>query len=808
MLADLRTALRGLRASAGTTSLAWSVLVLGVAAATVTFSVVDHVVLRPLPFPDSDRLVAIGRTTPSDPSSGVVAPQDFLAWRARSHAFTDLAAVGLGAPLRMGTAPDLVTLRTFRATSNLFDVLGATPIMGRVWAPDREESGNDAVVAISFGLWQRQFGGDPGIVGRSVAFSRQSREVVAVMPPGFTYPIEPGPPADAWIPLALRPNERDPNTPGRGFSLMPVGRLRPGATVAEARADIEQITAATAAAYRYSGWDKAHVAVLALSDFVVGDAGRWMLLVLGGVAVVLLVAYVNAANLLLARATVRGRELATRAALGASASRLLRTQLFESLILSIAATAGGILIAVWGVGAVRSLLPDGIARADAIGLDARVLLVATVGAVATGIVFGAVPAWQASRIDLVSALKQSGGRTTAGRARWRAVFLVSEIAFVAVLLFATTLFVTSFVRVVRADLGFERSNVMAFAAGRQFPGASRDDLPALTSAYYRDLLDRVSQVPGVEAVAIADGGLPLDRGAVSYSVKPEAGGDEQSVRIHSVSPGFLAAAGLHLQSGRFLDANDRAGGQVVGVLNDVGARRLFPGRDAVGERISFFNQPTTIVGVVQGMRLGGPEIDLQPELYVPVAQGLTEFGDFGIVRLVVRTTEAAPRVAPFVQSAIAPALGATTRPPEPVYLDELFRDLTAGRRFSAGLMTTFGLLALAIGALGVYGVMAFVVAERTRELGVRIALGARRSNIIGLVLRQASVHLAVGLAAGLTAAWLASGIFQSVLFDVQPADPIVTAAVVVVLGSVGLVAALVPALRAARVDPLTALRSE
>jgi predicted permease len=518
---EIGAALKGLRAAPGTAGLAIFLLALGLAAATVTFSVVDHVVLRQLPFPDDEKLFVIGRTTSANPTPGNVSPQDFLAWKERMASVADLAGAGQWIPLRLTTDSGPVSLRTVRVTSNLFNLLGVSPAMGSPWQPDQERPGSDPIVAISYALWERQFGSDSTVVGRTVAFGSKSLRVVAVMPPGFTYPVDVGAPVDAWIPFAFNDRERDPASPGRSGNILAVGRLRAGATIAVARAGVEETTASMSQRYPTWGWKDARPVVEPLRGFVAGPSRRWMVLVLGAVTLVLLVANVNVANLLLARAAGRGPELAMRAALGASPGRLLQMLLFESAILSAAAGALGLVISARGIRIVKAVLPDGIARASTISLDARVVIVSIVAALLTGVVFSVVPAWRASRVDLVGVLKRGASRMSGAGAglSWRSVFLVSEIAFVTAVLVATSLFVTSFVRVVGTDLGFERRGLVAM----QVPSGSFDSLPepnraAARGAYFDDVLRRAKDAAGDERVAMVDGALPLLTGGVQYAI--------------------------------------------------------------------------------------------------------------------------------------------------------------------------------------------------------------------------------------------------------------------------------------------------
>ncbi len=812
MPTGLRSAVRSLRASPGTTTLIILLLVISLAAGIVTFSVVDHVVLRPLPFPDDGRLFTIGQSTTDHPEPGFVAPQDYLAWVVRLADQSDTATIGGAVPLRLTTTDGSVVLRTFGATWNLFDVLGVAPAVGRMWTADAEREGSEPLVMLSDRVWRQQFGADPAIVGRAVSFGRESRTVAGVMPPGFNYPVTASDPTDVWVPIVIRDRDRDLESRGRSYMFLPVGRLKAGARLDSVRAAVEQVTASLARQYpmERSTWQDARPVVQPLRAAVAGPARSWMLLVLGAVALLLLVACFNVANLLLARATVRAPELAMRAALGASPGGILRTLLLESALLSLSAATVGLVAAVWGVRLVRAVLPAGIARAETIALDVRVAVVSIAVAVITGLAFGAIPAWRASRVDLLSVLQRAGRRTAGapGRVSWRSALLISEIAFVALLLIATTVIVTSFVRVVRTDLGFDRQHLVTFRLpSPPLGGVKKEDQPAARALYFADVMRRAVAVPGVAGAAISDGGLPLLSLGVSYALKTPAGRSLPSVSVHSVSPDYARVTGVRLVHGRFVESQDTSTATHVMVVNEQAARGLFPGEDPLGQTIDFFG-PITIVGVVQAQRLVGPEIPARPEVYVPLDQGLTMFGGFGLTNLVVRAAGSADALVPRVQAALQPLQPAGARPVEATALEAQFDKLTASRRFSAGLMTAFGVIAVGIGALGVYGVMAFLVAQRTREVGVRVALGATRARIVALVLGQAALPVALGVVIGVAIARLAGRVLRAVVFEVQPDDPVIAGAVAVTLLAVGLVAAFAPALRAARVDPVIALRND
>jgi len=800
--------LRLLRSSGGTVALAFATLTLAIAVGTTTFSVVDAIVLRRLPFPDEDRLVAISRVDASTPAPRAVTPQDFFAWQAETSSFASLGAAAASSSLPFGPAGQEERLRTFRATSSFFDALGVRPVVGRVFTAEHERPGSDGVVLISHRLWVRHFGADPAAVGTAVTFGRDSRQILGVMPPEFTYPVGVDAFTDVWIPFVPRASERDPASRGRSYYLQVVGRLRADATLEQARAEVETVRNRMAADYRSSGWRDQRAQVLPLRDHIIGPAKGWMLLVLGAVGLVLLVACLNVANLLLVSATSRQRDLAVRTALGASRGRLFRNVLLESVMLGAASAGAGVLMAVWGVDLVRAFLPEGIARASDIAVDSRVLTMACVAAAATALVSGVLPAWHTSRADVVTLIKgdAASGMLAIG-GRLRSLFLVVEVAFVATLLVATVLLVSSFVRVSRVDLGFEPRDLLSFRLEPRLDRSDADRYRDAANVVFEDVIDRVSRIPGVVAAGVYDGGQPLGGGYVRYSIAgwgSESGDDQVDMR--AISPGYIEAAGMRVLSGRPLLSSDVANGPHVALVNDVVARRYFPDRDPVGQMIDF-RGPIEIVGVVGAVRISGPEVDPRPELFMPIAQHPQPTGFAGPI-LVVRLSPAAETIVPAIQAALQDVLPTSPQAREPFSFEQALGRLTAQRRFSAGLMSVFGALALLIGAAGVYAVMAFVVAQRTREIGIRIAVGASAGRVLRTVLAQAGRHLVLGLTLGLLAAWAASGIFSSVLFEVQPTDPIVYALAAAVLLAIGLAASIVPAMRATRVDPLVALRTE
>jgi predicted permease len=810
---DLREAVRGLRAGKGTIALAFAILTLTLAAGTVTFSVVDAVALRPLPFANPEGLIAIARPPQRGGMFLAASPQNYFSLREGTRSFERLAAAWGGTTSTLVQGETTHEVLVARTTADLFDVLGVRPILGRTFRSDEETPGRDGVVILGHGLWVRSFNSDPAVIGRQLILGqRQSKatyEIVGVLPAGVSFPITASTqPVEVFRPYVAAPSERDQSTGSRGYGLHIVGRLRPGVTVEQARIDVARVTASLRSAYPQIAASGDATLVLPLLDRVVGRAKSWLILLLAAVGCVVLVGCVNAASLLLARVTVRSREFATRAALGASRSHIARTLLAEGLLLTCASTAAALGLSVWGIAFAKANLPPDIVRTSSIATDARVLVASFAAALLCGLFAGGVPAWRIVRSDLIGQLKAGGGVVSGRRqTRMLGAFLSAEVAFVTVLLVATTLVVTTFVLITTADLGIDRRNVMTIRVSKSLPGVSREARHAATQEFFRDVLDRAQAVPGVLHVAmIAGGSAPLGGGSTRYSLIIPGVGDlqgDESLETRRVSSDYFAAMGVSLLKGRAFTEGDRTDSPPVAIVNDLAARRYFPGRDPVGQTVTFQNRETRIVGVAENVRLDGPEGDLRTELYIPMAQEPTGAdGD-----LVVRTATSAPLLASSVRDAIRPAMAGRVVS-EARFVDDAFRRLTAARRFNAGLMSIFGALAMIIGAIGIYGTMAFVVVQQTRAIGLRMALGASQSDVLRSVLRESLWRVVVGVTIGVVVARSVANVFTSLVFGVQTTSVAVYVGVAAGMAAMAVLAALVPARRAARLDPLVALRAD
>ena len=790
----LTNTLQGLRCARGTLALAFAILTLAMTASTVTFSIVDAVAFRPLPYAAPEELVGI--TTPGFRPGALIpiTPRDFFALQEGAQAFEAVAASRAAPPLRLGDGDDAEALITRSATVDLFDVLGVAPAAGRLFRPGDDRTGGTRVAVLSHELWKRRFGSNRGVLGTTVAFGQEAVNIIGVLPADVWHPMEVNPPA-IYVAHVATAADRS-NARMRAMSV--VGRLRAGISVAQARADVDRIVSMP-------------VTVQPLQDQVVGPASRWLLLLLAAVALILVIACVNVATLLLARATTRGNEFAIRASLGEPRQSVAAGLLLEGLMLALGAGATAVVLSFWGLEAATATLPQGLlTRVSTIAINGRVLSASIGIAACCAIVFGTAPAWLATRCNLMAVMKASGGPVIGGRRieRSLAAFLVSQVTVVCILVVAATLVVRSFIAIMTTDLGFDRQNVATIEFQRA-PALGNDAARLIASATLRsELLAQAKSVRGVIDAAISmNASVPLSGMSVRYSFIIPGFGEalaEDMPETRMVTPEYFGVMGMQLVSGRLFDHDDRAGAPPVMLINDVAARRYFPNRDPVGQVVTF-RAPTTIVGVLKGVRFTGPEGEVPPEMYIPADQErLAAPRDIGSV--VIRTGGSPQQVAAAVRDAMRPVLGA--EPGNPQMVDDFFRRLTAGRRFNASIMAALGILAIALGIAGVYGTMQFLVTRQFRDIGLRLALGASQMRIMRAVLSTALQRVLLGVIIGVTAAWSISSAFQSLVFGITPTDPGTYLQVAGAIALVGVAAALLPAMRAARLDPVEALRSE
>ena len=810
---DLRSALRSLRSSPTFTAVALIVLTLGIGAGTAIFSVVDAVVLRGLPFDEHDRLVAVGErrlVRPGgeplrDPAAlSSIAPQNYMDWAAQQQVFEAIAAISGGAFTLREPGAEPEDLRAQRITPGFFDVLRIQPAMGRRFTAENEVDGRHRFVLLSDALWRRRFGADPAIVGRTIPIEGATYEVAGVMPPDFVYPVGAVRPTDIWVPFVVPPDERIRNPNWRSHYLQSIARLKPGVSIGQAQSQMHQIAIDLERAHPQ--WNKDHrIGVTPLVDHLVGASIRsWMLMLLGAVAIVLLIACANVANLLLARASTREREAGIRAALGAGRWRLIRQFMVESLVLAGAGTVLATVLAWWAVQVLRTSMPEGVPRVAQISVDFRVLAAAAGLSVITGLLFGVVPALQSSRPDLARALKEGtrGAGASRGRQRMRSALVVAEVALAVILLVGAALFIGSFATLMRIHPGFDPENVLTARLTPLRPegaGPDFDPAPALV-----EIVARIGNISGVVHASMIAGGMPLG-GSMSTTDIRVAGRTletDEGISIRRVTPDYHRALRIPLLRGRLFADTDRKGAAEVVIINESAAKKYFPAEDPVGRVVNISSTDRTIVGVVGDVHQTSLETDPRTEAYVPVTQQRTTAGE-----LIIRTSGNPYDVLPAVKSAVLSVL-----PDVPLRdirtMEELFARRVAQRRLNMLLLGLFGVLGLVISAVGIYGVMAYVVAQRTREIGVRMALGATRGRVVAMVLKSAGLMVATGLVLGGVGAWYVGAAARTFLFRLEPNDPRAFAVALITLSLAALVASAVPARRAASVDPMEALRAE
>ena len=803
LLRDLRYSLRILIKEPGFTLLGILTLGLGIGATTAIFTVVDSVLLRPLPYKDSDRLV-VAMHGPE--ASSPVSPADYLDYREQARSFEGLAAAqAWGGTLGGGDRPERVS--GLQVSANLLDVLGVPALHGRTFVEGEDQPGRDRVAVLSYGLWQRRFGADPAIVGRDISVDGQSYRVVGVMPAAFRFAPFWQTRSELWVPLTLTAKRTDRT----GRSLRLFGRLRDGVSVARAHQEMTAIAARLEREYPESNTGIS-IAVRPLLDKVVSGVRATLLALMSMVTFVLLIACANVASAMLARASGRQQEVAVRLALGASPWRVVRQLLTESLLLASAGASVGFALAVWGVHWLVTMLPAAsLPRQQDVGFDLRVFAAATIATLVAGVATGLVPALQITRPGLVSAFQGRRGATDGSHRKWvRSLLIGVEVALALVLLVGAGLMGRTMLALTDVDPGFRVDHlVVADVSLGGTPHANR----AARYPMYRRISERLSALPGITSVS-AINHLPLagDVWTLGYSIEgrpvPTAG-QRWSAVYRVVDAGYFATAGLPLLEGRDFSTSDREGSIAVAIINKTMADRRWPGRSPVGERLHIpgpgdVQAPITIVGVAANARQGDWTSPPSDEVYVALAQRSTEFG-LAAVTFLLRTSGDPNAIAGSIPGAVAevdrgvPVSRVTTM--EDVVADALWR-----QRLTAQLTGGFALLALALAAIGIYAAVGYAVARRTREFGVRIALGGTPRQLQGLALSEGLRPVAIGAVVGIAIAIAASGFADRLLFGVRSTDPMSFIASVLVLLLVAACAAWVPARRASRQDPMVALR--
>ncbi|HKY33331.1 MAG TPA: ABC transporter permease [Candidatus Polarisedimenticolia bacterium] len=797
LLRDVAHAARSLRRAPGFTFVVVSTLALAIAGAAVIASLVDAMIVRPLPYPEADRIVRLFETNLERgwDQFSVSAP-NYLDWVEQSRSFSTLAA-WRGRSFTLTGGQETERVGGGMASASLFTLLGARPAAGRLFAgPDEVPGSGGAVAVISDGLWRRRFGADPSILGRTIEADGEPRVIVGILDPSFQW----SPNADLFVPLGPALDDNRAN-----HVLTVFGRLAPGVTLEGARAEMESIAGALGAAHPGSnrGWG---VRAERMDLWIVGpDARRALAVLAAAVAAVLLIACANVACLQLIRGSGRLREIAIRSALGAGRLRVARQLLTESLVLSLAGGAAGVLLAGWVLDVVKAAGGSRIPRLDEAVLDLRVLAAAAGLSVAIGVLFGVSPALQAARADVARALAE-GGRAGTGRSRQRLrqALVVLELAVSLVLLAAAGLLVRSAWRLQGVDPGFRSEGLATMQVN--LPDR-RYRTPEQSSAFHDRLLERLSGAPGFTSVAMATI-LPMEGGNTAIDLvlegaeaRPEA---PPSADWRMISPGYFATMGIPLLSGRDFDARDAAGGERSVIVTREMARRYWPDRDPIGRRLRAGTAQDwwTVVGVAGDVKHLALEDAERPLMYLPAAQSA-----WNPMSLVVRTAAPLPSALATVQAA-ARSIDPDVAVSSPVSAEELLDRSTAGRRFSMGLLAAFSLVSLLLAAVGSYGVMAWSVTQRMHEFGIRMALGARGRDIAGLVARQASQLAMIAILAGLPAAFLSARLLSSMLFGVTPTDAATFAGVSLVLAASVAAAAWWPSRRAARADVLALLRHD
>jgi putative ABC transport system permease protein len=800
---DVRYALRRLVKSPGFTLVAVFTLALGIGANSAIFSVVDAVLLKPLPYHEPERLVALYHL--SEGGRAPMSGPNFTDLRKLSDTLTDAAALsryrtiltGRGEPVRLDAA---------EISAGLFDLLGVRPLLGRTFSDDDSQPGRTNVVVLSYGAWQQRFGGDGDVIGKSVTLDGVSKEIVGIMPPGFSYPAD----RALWTPIeyttAFLSEQR------ASWYLTVVGRAAPGVPLDRVTTEVQTIGKQLAKQYPDMN-EGVDFTAISLHEATVGNIRTAVLVLLGAVGLVLLIACANVANLLLARAAARESEMAVRAALGAGRWRLVRQLLTESVILSFIGAGLGLLIAVWGIEFLIELRPQGIPRLDDVGVDTTVAVFTLGLALATGLIFGMVPAFQSTRTGLASTLKE-GGRgalTSRSGARMRGALVVAEMAVAVTLLAGAGLLIRSFAKLASVDPGFRVAQALTFEL--TLPDSRYRD-EAQEVSFFDQLLPRLRAIPGVqEAGAVLS--LPLSGASIVLSFEvdgrpPVPPSQQPAMQVRVATAEYFKAMGIPLERGRLFDAFDREGAPPVVLLTEAAVKQYFPNEDPIGKKIRLGwgrgeGKPTAggeVVGIIGDVKDAGLAEAEPPQLYLPYAQWPIHGMSVVLATSVPPESVAEPaRRAVYEVDPNMPASNVRT-------LDTLVAASISQPRFYMLLLSIFAGVALVLAAIGIFGVLSYSVAQRTREIGIRMALGAKRGTVLGLVVRQAMVLAGAGVAIGMVAAHYLSRMLTSLLFATGPGDPLTFAAVAGVLTGVALIASYVPAMRATRVDPILALRAE
>jgi putative ABC transport system permease protein len=803
---DLRYGGQTLLKKPGFTAAATLTLALGIGANTSIFSVVDAVLLKPLPYREPDRLVSLSERPPKGGANSISAA-NFLDWRNQNHSFERVAAFD-EVSLNLTGVDRPEEIQGVSVSAEYFNLLGVGAAIGRTFLPEEELRGGDGVVILSHRVWRGRFGADPGWVGRTITLNGEARQVVGVLPPDSDFDRSK---AEMWIPLSFRPDQAS-----RDFHfLSAIARLKPGVTLAQARADMDGIAAGIEARFPKSnrGWG---VVIAPMRDRVIGpDARRMVLTLLCAVGFILLVACANVANLTRARGAGRQKEVAIRAAIGAGRPRLIRQFLTESVLLSATGGAVGLLLGLWLIALFNSS-PNWLSlpTVNRVALDHRALLFTLGVSLLTGMVFGAAPAWQAASPDLNETLKEGGRGAGSGRSRLRSLLVVSEVALALVLLIGAGLLIRSLWSLLQVKPGFSPDHVLTMRIS--LPGKKYSEASQIR-AFFQEAQTRVQSAPGVQEAGLVQG-LPLLgwNFGMPFAIegrRVQDTADRPPTHFQMISPSYFSVMGIPILKGRNLTEQDRPGSPPVALINQTLARRYFADQEPIGKRLLIetiipgrreFGPPTAweIVGVIGDVKVSGLDAGGSSEVYVPFSQSPLS-GSY----LVARTKDDPAKLVNVIQQEIH-AVDKDQPMTEVRSMGQVMAETFAGRRSSVGLVGAFAAIALALAAVGIYGVISYTVAQRSREIGLRMALGANSGEVFRLAVKQALALTLVGVAIGLAGALALTRVMQGLLFGVSPTDPVTFGLIPFLITGVALAASYLPARRAASVDPLVALRAE
>jgi putative ABC transport system permease protein len=809
MLQDLRYAVRVLFKSPGFTAIALLTLALGIGVNSAIFSVVNAIVLRPLPYPDSQQLMVIwGNLHKTGLEEIEISALELRDFQQQCQAFDQIGAYStLGLNLTGVDQPE--RLRGASISANLFPTLGVQPHLGRNFVAEEDQPGNDNRVIISHSLWRRRFGGDPNTVNKTVQLDGRATTVIGVMPADFHFPNRE---IEAWVPLALTPDLFEENNRGSHFLIL-IARIKPGVTQAQAQADIDTVTARMSREHASNYRTGFSTTVRSMHEDLVGNLRQVMLILLGAVGLVLLIACANVAHLRLASATSRYREFAIRSALGASRRRVVRQFLTESILLALLGGAAGLVLAVWVVRALVFLMPKDTPRVEEITLDYRVVLFTLVTSLLTAIMFGLAPAFQAAKTNLNDVLKEAGrsGTDTSRRLRLRNLLVVTEFALSLVLLIGAGLMIKSLLRLQDVKPGFNSSNLLTMRIA--LPEAKYENFNQ-SRAFFDQLLDRFEARPEIESAGginlLPFGGGGGDRTFMLEDQPTAPGQPRPDEQIRFATAGYFKTMGIPLVSGREFTRQDLPDTQQVAIVNSAFARKFWPNGNPIGKRISFSTQNPKwyeIVGVVGNVKHRGLDLQDHPELYIPALQPLFQDGNVPALYLAVRTANDPMQVAGVVRAEVA-AIDRDQPIASLMTMDQRISDSIAPRRFNMFLFGLFAALALVLAAIGIYGIMAFSVAQRTHEIGVRMALGAGTGDVLKLILGNGFRLALIGIVVGLAIAFAATRLLSTLLYDVSTTDPAIFLLDALLLAGAALLACYIPARRATKVDPIVALRYE